>query len=37
MPQLLVPVSDISAGVWTPSTGSDLYAMLDESAYSDAD
>ena len=36
-PQLLVPISDISAGGWTPSSGSDLYAMLDESAYSDTD
>jgi hypothetical protein len=36
-PQLLASISDLSAGGWTPSTGSDLYAMLDESAYSDAD
>lgn len=36
-PQLLVPISDVSAGAWTPSAGSDLYAMLDESTYSDAD
>jgi hypothetical protein len=36
-PQLLVPISDVSAGAWTPSSGSDLYAMLDESTYSDAD
>ena len=36
-PQLLVPISDLSAGGWTPSTGSDLYAMLDESTASDAD
>lgn len=36
-PQLLVPVSDVSAGGWTASSGSDLYAMLDESAYSDSD
>ena len=36
-PQLLAPVSDVSAGGWTPSSGSDLYAMLDESVASDAD
>lgn len=35
--QLLAPVSDVSAGGWTASSGSDLYAMLDESAYSDTD
>lgn len=35
--QFLRPVSDISNTGWTPSSGSDLYAMLDESAYSDAD
>lgn len=36
-PQYLAPVSDVSAGSWTPSSGSDLYAMLDETAYSDSD
>ncbi len=36
-PQLLAPVSDVSTGDWTASSGSDLYAMLDESSYSDAD
>ena len=36
-PQLLAPISDISAGSWTPSSGSDLYAMLDESTASDTD
>jgi hypothetical protein len=35
--QKLAPVSDVSAGSWTPSSGSDLYAMLDESEASDAD
>jgi hypothetical protein len=35
--QNLAPVSDVSAGSWTPSSGTDLYAMLDETAYSDAD
>jgi hypothetical protein len=31
------PGSDISAGGWLPSTGSDLYAMLDETSYNDSD
>lgn len=31
------PDADISAGAWTPSSGSDLYAMLDEETPSDAD
>lgn len=31
------PTSDASAGTWTASTGSDLYAMLDETAANDAD
>jgi hypothetical protein len=31
------PSSDLSAGAWTPSTGSDLYAMLDETTASDTD
>lgn len=31
------PVSDAAAGAWTASSGSDLYAMLDETAASDAD
>lgn len=35
--QLLAPVSDVAGGAWTPSSGSDLYAMVDETAYSDAD
>lgn len=35
--QYLAPTSDVAAGAWTPSSGSDLYAMLDEAAYSDAD
>lgn len=35
--QYLAPVSDVAAGSWTPSTGSDLYAMLDETSYSDTD
>lgn len=31
------PISDISAGAWTPSSGGDLYAMLDEVSPADAD
>jgi hypothetical protein len=31
------PISDISAGAWTPSTGTTLYGVLDESTYDDAD
>lgn len=31
------PVSDVSAGGWTASTGSDLFAMLDEASANDAD
>jgi len=31
------PTSDVSAGTWTASTGSDLYAMLDETTANDAD
>lgn len=36
-PQLLAPIADLSAGGWTPSSGSDIYAMLDESTASDTD
>ena len=35
--QFARPTSDASAGAWTASTGSDLYAMIDETAASDAD
>jgi hypothetical protein len=31
------PSSDITDGAWTPSTGADLYAMLDEETASDTD
>ena len=31
------PTSDVSAGTWTASSGSDLFAMLDESPANDAD
>lgn len=34
---LLRPTSDISAGGWLPSAGSDLYAMISETVRSDAD
>lgn len=35
--QTLRPVSDVSSGTWTPSTGVDLYAMVDEAVADDAD
>lgn len=31
------PDADVSAGTWTASSGSDLYAMIDEETASDAD
>ena len=31
------PTSDVSTGIWTASSGSDLFAMLDETTASDAD
>jgi hypothetical protein len=31
------PISDVAKGSWTASTGSDLYAMIDEEGVSDAD
>ncbi len=37
MAQYARPSSDISAGVWSASTGSDLYAMIDEVSASDSD
>ena len=36
MPKLK-PVADIEAGLWTPTTGTSLYAMLDEEPRSDLD
>lgn len=36
-PQLLAPIADLSVSGWTPSSGTDLYAMLDEGTASDAD
>lgn len=35
--QLLSPASDITAGAWSPSTGTTLYGVIDESAASDTD
>jgi len=37
LPQFARPVSDVSAGGWTPSSGSDLFAMVDEVTASDTD
>ena len=37
MTQYARPDSDVSAGNWTPSTGSDLYAMIDEASTNDSD
>ncbi len=31
--QTAYPISDISSGAWSPSTGSDLYAMCDEDPH----
>jgi len=31
------PASDVTVGAWVPSTGSDLYAMIDEPNVDDAD
>lgn len=35
--QRSAPASDVSAGSWTASSGSDLFAMIDEASPSDAD
>lgn len=35
--QLLRPASDISTGAWTPSTGTTLYGVIDESTPDDND
>lgn len=35
--QKIRPISDVTIGAWTPSTGTDLYAMLDEVAADDND
>jgi hypothetical protein len=36
-PTELAPNADVVVGVWTPSTGADLYPMIDESVPSDDD
>ena len=35
--QLIRPTSDITSGAWSPSTGTDLFAMLDEVSPNDSD
>lgn len=35
--QTAYPATDISAGTWTPSSGSDLYAMINEAVTDDGD
>lgn len=35
--QVAVPISDVSDGAWTPSTGADNYATIDEAVPSDTD
>ena len=35
--QYIAPTSDVSAGGWTASTGTDLFAMLNEAVPSDAE
>lgn len=35
--QIARPVSDVTPGAWTPSTGSDNFAVIDEAPASDAD
>jgi len=37
IPQVARPSSDVSDGAWTPSSGVDLYGVLDEVVLSDAD
>lgn len=37
MAVVLVPVADVAAGTWIPSSGQSLYAVLDEGAADDAD
>lgn len=36
-PQYARPSADVSDGGWTPSTGADLYAVIDEAARDDGD
>lgn len=35
--QRAAPTSDVAAGAWTPSSGTDLFAAIDETTPSDAD
>ncbi|MBE7419847.1 MAG: hypothetical protein HS128_19245 [Ideonella sp.] len=37
IPQEAAPTADVSDGAWTPSTGADNYAVIDEATASDAD
>jgi hypothetical protein len=37
MAQFLRPASDVTSGDWTPSTGTALYAVLDEASPNDGD
>lgn len=36
-PQILYPTGDVAGGTWLPSTGTDLFACVDETSASDAD
>lgn len=36
-PQILYPTGDVAGGTWLPSTGTDLFACVDETVASDAD
>lgn len=36
-PQIVYPNGDVAGGAWLPSTGTDLYACIDETAASDTD
>lgn len=35
--QLLPPIADISVGAWSPSVGTTLFGVIDESPYDDSD
>ncbi len=37
MPTIGRPISDTTPGLWTPSTGTDLFACIDETTPSDTD
>jgi len=36
-PQIVYPNGDVAGGAWLPSTGTDLYACIDETSASDTD